>query len=130
LNKSSSDGPSSSITITLYSPSKPHHFTCGIPTPGCKVLYNFASMCSCGCFVFTHSNLIATSSRVRTFSPKIYDYFSMMIKELYIRLDNNFTKSSGLLKNFSPSNPRPSSKRLRSSMSKKLSRNVILPDFQ
>ena len=37
LNKSSKEGPSSSMTITLKSPSDPHHFMVGIPTPPCII---------------------------------------------------------------------------------------------
>ena len=37
LNRSSRLGPSSSITITLKSPSDPHHFMVGIPTPPCII---------------------------------------------------------------------------------------------
>ena len=46
LNKSSREGPSSSITITLKSPSDPHHLIVGIPTPPCIIRQNLDSMWS------------------------------------------------------------------------------------
>ena len=37
LKRSSKLGPSNSITITLKSPSEPHHLIVGIPTPPCMI---------------------------------------------------------------------------------------------
>ena len=65
LKRSSKLGPSNSITITLKSPSDPHHLMVGIPTPPCIIRQNFDSMCNCGCFVLIHSNFIATEKKLK-----------------------------------------------------------------
>uniref|UniRef100_A0A2P2JYZ1 Casein kinase n=1 Tax=Rhizophora mucronata TaxID=61149 RepID=A0A2P2JYZ1_RHIMU len=48
----------------LSSASTPDHFMLGIPLPPRRILYNFASYSSCGCFVLPLSIFTATISNV------------------------------------------------------------------